>query len=203
LDFLLPLRFSDWSLLSSPSLAGKQRWRIFAGVDQVLLGLFHVLPRQFYWFAEESGIINTTAAQKHQGPHGDITCKQEPMRSRLQLILTKKEDWSYPQGDPPAGCHDCNCRLNICRMFHCHHCCCCCMCRMYHNHHSQSTWCWVVAMKYRGNHWVFRRHCRLNITSWLEWCHCHCSWRSRRLSFAIVDRFGVAMWCGKKSEWNN
>jgi hypothetical protein len=38
--------------------------------------------------------------------------------------------WSYPQGDPPAGCSCCNCWLNKCRLIHCHHCC-CWRCRKY------------------------------------------------------------------------
>jgi hypothetical protein len=44
---------------------------------------------------------------------------------------------------------------------------------------------------------VFRRHCvcrcysRLITTSWFWWSHCHCSWRSGRLSFAMVGEFWV------------
>jgi hypothetical protein len=60
-----------------------------------------------------------------------------------------------------------------------------------------------------GNYWVFRRrfvlHClstRLIVTRQLQWCHCHCYWRSGRLSFAMVHLFGVGdvVW-HTKSEW--
>jgi hypothetical protein len=66
--------------------------------------------------------------------------------------------------------------------------------------------CWDAKKKYR----VFRRrflflcYIRLIMTSWFRWSHCHCYWRSGRLSFAMVGEFRVAnvVW-KKKSDQNN
>jgi hypothetical protein len=82
-------------------------------------------------------------------------------------------------------------------LIHCHHCHCCVRCRKY--------WMpivdpFVVGMP-RNFKWptdqVFRHHCvcrcysKLITTRWFQWCYCHCSWRSRTLSFAMVHLFGV------------
>jgi hypothetical protein len=40
-------------------------------------------------------------------------------------------------------------------------------------------------------HCVCRCYSRLIRTSWFQWCHCHCCWRSGRLSFAMVGKFRV------------
>jgi hypothetical protein len=103
---------------------------------------------------------------------------------------------SYPQGVHPAECSHCNCWLNKCRLIHCHHCHCCVRCRRSQNYHCRSNF---VGMQ-RSFEWpadqVSLCHCvchcyRLITTRRLQWYYWHCSWRSGRLSFAIVDWFGV------------
>jgi hypothetical protein len=77
-------------------------------------------------------------------------CSQWWCRERIFQLLRCYCHWSYPQGNPPTGCSCCNCRLNMCRLLHCHHCCCCCcMYRKYWNHHGQSNWCWDVGAECR------------------------------------------------------
>jgi hypothetical protein len=50
-------------------------------------------------------------------------------------------------------------------------------------------------------HCVCRCYSRLITTRRLQWYYCHCSWRSGRLSFAMVGAFwvGDVVWCGKRS----
>jgi hypothetical protein len=77
------------------------------------------------------------------------------------------------------------------------------------NHHCRSNF---VGMQ-RSFEWptdqVFRRpflflcYIRLITTRRFQQSHCHYSWRSRRLSFAMVGEFRVGDVVCQKNEWNN
>jgi hypothetical protein len=68
------------------------------------------------------------------------------------------------------------------------------------NHHCQSICC-CVAEKYRitgklsyhsgAASYFYATLARLIESNLFQWCHCHCYWRRRRLSFAMVGEFWV------------
>jgi hypothetical protein len=126
-----------------------------------------------------------------------IHCRWFWCRERITQPSRCHCHWPYPQGDPPARCSHSNCRLNTCRLFHYHHCHYCVRCRRCRNPIVD----WIeVGMQIRFEwpadhvllqHCVCRCYSRLITTRRLQWYYCHCSWRSRRLSFAMVGEFRV------------
>jgi hypothetical protein len=103
----------------------------------------------------------------------------------------------FPTRKSLARCH-CYCRLNLCRLFHCHH----WSSRSRINHHDQSMFCWdaakstssTVSSKLSNILPPLCFHCysaRLIINRWFKWCYCHCCWRWRRHPFAMVHPFRV------------
>jgi hypothetical protein len=109
--------------------------------------------------------------------------------------------WKYPQGNPPAGCSRSNCRLSTRRLdCHCH----CCVEGV-----EITIVDWIEVGMLQKNHRVFLRcfvlrcYRRLITTSRMQWSHCHCCWRSGRLSFAMVRPFGVAVGVAKRKVIEN
>jgi hypothetical protein len=87
------------------------------------------------------------------------------------------------------------------RWLHGHHCCCCVRC-IECIEMTIANWILLCCREVSNpaNYRVFRRRflswCysnRLITTTSFNCCYCHCSWRSGRLSFAMVCPFGVAI----------